>query len=163
MIGLPTDLILEGVVAILLLATVVYCAMLDRRLKALRSGQDGLRQLIADLQAVTEQARAGIGGLKQASDVIGRDLDDKLTQGQALAEELKLMVDAGDRIADRLSRVAGRPAMPPIGRGIETPFATDLSTAELPDKGEKPDIEDGKPRDAQQAENRLLNALRKAR
>lgn len=169
MIALPTDLVLEGLVAILLFATVVYCAMLNRRLKALRSGQDGLRQLIHDLQVATEQAQAGIGGLKEASDVIGKDLDDKLTQGRTLAEELTLMVEAGDRIADRLSNVATRPAMPSLsapgivsaGSVISGPFARDTLAGELRD-GTAADPED-KPHDVKQAEGRLLKALQKAR
>ncbi|MBL4864552.1 MAG: hypothetical protein JKY63_06665 [Rhodobiaceae bacterium] len=48
--NIPTDLILDALVAILLAATIFYCAMLDRRLKALRSGQDGFKAIIDQLK-----------------------------------------------------------------------------------------------------------------
>lgn len=155
MIGLPTDLLLEGLVAVLLLATVIYCALLDRRLKALRSGQDGLRQIISDLNAATEQASASISGLKDASDAIGKEIGVQLQRGRALADELELMVEAGDRIADRLGEAASRP------RGTQVPpVGADAFAASLADVPERPRTESD---DTADAESSLLQALQRAR
>jgi hypothetical protein len=111
--SLPMDLVLEGIVSVLLAATIGYCAMLDRRLRAMRSGQDGLRDLIRDLGTATEQAVSAIARLREASDATGQALGDQVKRGRALADELGLIVEAGNRIADRLSDSELRRASPP--------------------------------------------------
>lgn len=102
--GLPLSVLLEGIVCLFLIATIAYCAMLDRRLRAMRSGQDGLRDLVRDLNAATAQAVHAIDNLKKASAATGDDLGDRVKRARALADELALMLEAGDRIADRLDR-----------------------------------------------------------
>ncbi|MDZ4369194.1 MAG: DUF6468 domain-containing protein [Afipia sp.] len=110
--GLPLGVLLEAIVCLFLVATIAYCAMLDRRLRAMRSGQDGLRDLVRDLNAATTQAASAIGNLKKASAATGEDLGEGIRRARALADELALMIEAGDRIADRL----GRSDRPPIVR-----------------------------------------------
>ncbi len=65
--AVPFGVLLEGIVCLFLIATIAYCAMLDRRLRAMRSGQDGLRDLIRDLNTATAQAAAAIDNLKTAT------------------------------------------------------------------------------------------------
>jgi hypothetical protein len=102
------DLLLEVIVSVLLAATIGYCATIDRRLRAMRSGQDGLRTLIADLSAATGQAMSAIAHLRQASDATGAALSEQVKRGQALADELSLMVQAGNDIANRLGGIETR-------------------------------------------------------
>jgi hypothetical protein len=111
--GLPMDLLLEGIVAILLAATIGYCATLDRKLREMRSGQDGLRDLIQDLGVATAQASDAIVKLREASEATGQSLGEQVKRGRALADELTLIVEAGNRIADRLSGAEPRQMMPP--------------------------------------------------
>jgi len=161
MFDLPTDILLEGLVAVLLVATVVYCALLDRRLKALRSGQDGLRQIISDLNQATEQARVAVSGLKAASDEIGTELDGKLSSGRELSEELSMMVNAGERIADKLGDVADRSAGGISHRGMAEDPLFD-SSDEIDDPGAPgDDMADGD--DVSGLQSRLKHALRRAR
>lgn len=110
--GLPMDTMLEAIVAVLLAATIGYCATLDRRLKAMRSGQDGLRELIRELSLATEQAAGAIGRLREAGDATGRALGEQVRHGKALADELGVMIEAGNRIADRLTAAEPRRAAP---------------------------------------------------
>ena len=98
----PVGLILDGLVALLLVVTVVYCYQLNSRLRALRSGQDGLKELIRGLNESTERAQAGIAQLKISGDAAGKELQESVTKARILADELSLMVEAGNNIADRL-------------------------------------------------------------
>ncbi|HMM13718.1 MAG TPA: DUF6468 domain-containing protein [Parvibaculum sp.] len=111
--NLPIDLMLEAIVCVLLAATIGYCATLDKRLRAMRSGQDGLRQLIGELSVATEQAAGAIARLREATDATGQALGEQVKRGRALADELGLMVEAGNRIADRLSAPLEQRRMPP--------------------------------------------------
>ncbi len=111
--GVPFDLLLEGIVSILLAATIGYCATLDRRLRAMRSGQDGLRDLIRDLSAATGQAADAIARLRDASNATGQQLTEQVARGRSLADELALMLESGNAIADRLGNMESRRASTP--------------------------------------------------
>lgn len=106
--NLPVDMMLEVIVCFLLVATIGYCAMLDRRLRAMRAGQDGLRGLITDLSAATTQAMSAIAHLRQAGDATGVALTEQVKRGRALADELELMVQSGNDIANRLGGIETR-------------------------------------------------------
>jgi hypothetical protein len=106
--NLPLDMMLEVIVCVLLMATIGYCATIDRRLRAMRTGQDGLRELITDLSSATSQAMNAISHLRQASDATGAALTEQVKRGGALADELSLMVQAGNDIANRLGGIETR-------------------------------------------------------
>lgn len=96
------SLIVEIVVAGLLLVTAGYCFVLDRKLTALRSGQDGLRDVISSLDAAAQQAQASILHLKATGQKAGAELERSIAHARRLSDELSVMVEAGDRIASRL-------------------------------------------------------------
>lgn len=96
------SLIVDGVITALLGVTIFYCVVVNRRLAALRSGKDELRQVIEDLTVATTSAQMGVERLKEAGrDVIGT-LEDDVRKGRALSDELSLMIEAGNNLADRL-------------------------------------------------------------
>lgn len=107
---LPFSTVLEIVVCLFLAATIAYCAILDRKLRAMRAGQDGMRELVAELNAATQRAVGAIDGLKRASEESGEELAERIRRARGLADELSLMLESGNSIADRLGR-ADRPAV----------------------------------------------------
>jgi hypothetical protein len=84
-------LIIEILLIALLLATVGYCMVLNRRLSRLRSSQDELRQIITDLSAATQTAEPAIRGLKATTDDADARLSDKLHKAQLLTRELSVL------------------------------------------------------------------------
>jgi len=110
------SLIVEIALSVLLAATVIYCAILERKLSALRKGQDGLKQTIADLNEAIVSAGASMRMLKVAAATAGENLDQRLTSGRAVIDELSLLVASGERIAGRIER--GLPAKP-VGGHID--------------------------------------------
>ena len=60
-------LIFEGLVAALLVVAVVMCWRVDRRLSALKKGQDGVRESVIALNEATDRARASLGALERAT------------------------------------------------------------------------------------------------
>ncbi len=100
---MPIGMILEALVAVLLVVTVVYCAILDRRLKALRSGQDGLKAIVEALDGATRRAQTSIGELRAAAEATGLALSAHTAKGRALCDELQIMAEAGNALADRLA------------------------------------------------------------
>lgn len=103
-------MILELTLTVLLAATLVYCIVLERRLSAVRKGQEGLKTMIGELNAAIAGAGASLRALKAAAGGAAETLDDRLRRARALADELSLLTSSGERIAERFDRVATKPA-----------------------------------------------------
>jgi hypothetical protein len=86
----PIALVLESVLAIMLGACLFYFWRLDRKLNALRTGQDGIRAAAAELVQATTQAEAAIRTLKLAAGESGRDLQARINDARATADRLGL-------------------------------------------------------------------------
>lgn len=128
-----TELMLDILVAVLLGVTVAYCFLLNRRLGALRSGQDGLLKVVRELNSATEQARLGIRNLQEAGDTIGEKLTSQVAGAKALSDELAMIVEAGNNLADRLAAdVEGRSS---VGRKSAFTGTQDSAVTEVPGVG----------------------------
>ena len=100
MLSTVLELLLSGLLA----ATLVYCIVLERRLAAVRKGQDGLRKMIGELNGAISGAGASLRALKLAAADAAGTLDDRLKRARALADELSLLTNSGERIAQRFDR-----------------------------------------------------------
>lgn len=104
-----TAFVLELVLLVVLIAAALLCWRVDRRLRALREGQDGLRDTVRTLDEAVERARASLAALDRASRGAGVELQDQVREARALADELRLLTDAGERSAGRLAQARRRP------------------------------------------------------
>jgi hypothetical protein len=89
---------------VLLAATLGYCVVLDRRLKAVRQGQQEMNATIGDLNASLATAGASLRALQAAAGTIGEQLDRKVATARAAIDELSLVTASGERIAQRMER-----------------------------------------------------------
>lgn len=173
MSDLPAGLLLDGVLALLLLATIVYCFVLNRRLGAIRAAGDQMKDLVGKFSTATEQAKAGITALRQAAEDDGRRLQEAVDMARVMRDELAFLSETGDALASRLagarertnavarnpragdSGVGEGPSIPPPpgGEGAEIGAALEIARAAA-EEGEGPDSE---------AERQLLQALRQVR
>ncbi len=85
-------LVTEGLLIFLLVITIFYCFILDRRLKILRTGQTDLRKVISDLSKTTQTARQAISGLQATADDVDQRLSAKLQEARALTGQLEHFV-----------------------------------------------------------------------
>jgi len=74
----PITLAIEVVLAVMLAACLYYFWRLDRRLAALRNGQDGVLAAAAELAQATAQAEQAVRALRAASQDAGRDLQARI-------------------------------------------------------------------------------------
>ena len=102
------SLIVEIALSVLLAATVIYCAILERKLSALRKGQDDLKTTIGELNEAIVSAGASMRMLKVAAAGAAENLDERMSRGRSIIDELSLLVGSGERIAERMER--GAPA-----------------------------------------------------
>jgi hypothetical protein len=98
-------MIIEMLVAILLLLTIAYCMMLNRRLKLLRSDEHSLRATISELVTATEIAERAIAGLKLTVEECELGLGARLRSADRFTADLDRGVTVGKELLDRLSQI----------------------------------------------------------
>lgn len=95
---------LELLLVLLLIVTLGYCVVLERKLAAVKKGQQAFGQTVRDLNAAIEKAALALATLKATSNGVSEDLSDKIRRGRALADELSVLTASGERIAERFDR-----------------------------------------------------------
>ena len=103
---MPVGLILECLVAILLVVSIGYSFILNRRLAALRIGQGEMRQVVRALNEAAEKARFSMDQLRRNGLPVIEDLSERTRSARAMADELGLIVESANNLADRLTRPA---------------------------------------------------------
>jgi hypothetical protein len=94
----------EIALTVLLIVTIGYCVILERRLAAVRKGQDGLKSTIGELNAAITGAGASLRALKAAAGESAEMLDSRLSAARKLNDELAVLTASGERIAQRMDR-----------------------------------------------------------
>lgn len=100
--------VLNGVILILLGATIFFAVRLSLSLKAFRESRAGLSALIADLSRNIDQAQIAIAGLRETARDAGKDLQDRIAAARQLRDELDVMTESGGNLAKRLEGAATR-------------------------------------------------------
>ncbi len=153
------SMFIELVVGGLLVATITYCYLLDRRLRMLRDGEGDLKQIVVALDRATTRAQGAITDLRVSCDALTRDMERDLKKARGLADELALMVEAGDHIADRLGALSGTGHAQAGQAKTSSPDAARTGVAETP----KSDLSEPPVQDDPLAETGLAAALRQVR
>lgn len=94
---------------VLLAATLVYCILLERRLSAVRKGQEGLKAHIGELNMAISGAGASLRALKAAAGEAAGTLDERLKRARLHIDELSVLTASGERIAQRMESAAQSP------------------------------------------------------
>jgi hypothetical protein len=98
-------LIADLLVAILLVATIVTCYVLSRRIERLKADESAMRQTIGDLIAATDTAERAISGLKLTLGDCDRTLAERLRTAERYAADLSSQIEAGQGVLDRIAQI----------------------------------------------------------
>lgn len=93
---------LDAVVAGLLVVTIAYAVMLNRRLTRFRDGRAELEAMIGEFRTATEQAQSAVERLKQSAGARQSDLAEQVESARALRDELAFLADRSAGEANRL-------------------------------------------------------------
>ena len=123
--------VIETLVAILLMLTIGYCMLLNRRLKRLKADEHSLKATIGELITATEIAERAIGGLKHTVRDVNENLGGQLAAATQLSEHLKRQLAEGDHVVRRLTKIAiaARPSQ--AETEIREPAPRELASKEL--------------------------------
>ena len=81
--------------------------MLERRLAAIRKGQEGLSRTVGELNMAISGAGASLRALKSAAGEAAQTLDERLRRARLHIDELSVLVSSAERIATRLEQGTG--------------------------------------------------------
>ena len=82
-------IVIESLVAVLLVLTIGYCMVLNKRLKRLKADEHSLKATIGELITATEIAERAIGGLKHTVRDVNENLGSQLTAATQMSAHLK--------------------------------------------------------------------------
>jgi len=124
-----------------LCVTIFYCLRLSRQFDQMRADRKVFETLIQGLNAASARAEASIKSFKEVAVGNGDILQDKINKSRAMVDELEIMIQAGDSLADRLQSLAekSRKASDAFHAQPETtePQAKKSQTAEPRTRAEK--------------------------
>ena len=156
------SIILDLVVAGLLVATIAYATLLDRRIRQLRSARAEIETMVVGFNTATARAESAIGDLKEGTESGARELKPLMATARQIADDLQFLVERGNELADRLDVgvSAARAAAPKGSLKPAVRSSAAKAAPSVPDKTEHADIPQREVSDAKRA---LLNALRSVR
>lgn len=151
------SLVLDIIVAVLLVVTIGYAVVLNRRLRGLRRDKEELAKLSGSFGEATMRASESIGLLRATAD----ELRSRIDGAQELRDDLQFLIERGGGTADRLEEKV-RAAR------AEGVMPTKPGSSPIPESGdgdleETEEIKKDETMAKSEAERELLKALRAAR
>ncbi len=99
-------LMIESLVAVLLVVTIGYCVLLNKRLQRLKADEMSLKATISELITATEIAERAVAGLKVTVRECDQDLGERLRAAERFSADIARQIAAGEDILGRLARIA---------------------------------------------------------
>ncbi len=149
-------LALEILVAILLVVTICYAMVLNRKLGSLRRGKEEMESLAASFGEATQRAEENFGKLRKTAE----ELHNGIVKAQALHDDLTFLIDRGNTVADQLEDKV-REARQETGYMPKT-IVVEKPQEKAPEE-KAPEDEIGQAEANSDAERELLKALRAVR
>ncbi len=112
--GFSMGFVIESFVSVLLVMTIGYCYVLNKRLKNLQADKETMRDMIGDLVAATNMANSAIGQLKEVATETDMTLNARLEEAERFSVELANHVVAGQKVVEKIAKITS------AARGSET-------------------------------------------
>jgi hypothetical protein len=153
---MPAEWMLQGVLVVLLAATLYHAIRLERALGVLKRDRSALEEMVAGFNASTRQAEQGIERLRAAADGAGQQIARQVANGATLKDDLAFLLQRGGQLADRLEAAvrSARTRLPEAMHDYAPPEPRRRPVELPPEK--RPEL----PRARSEAERELLRALR---
>lgn len=112
------SILVNGIMAMLLFATIIYCWRLNNRIRILQDSKSELARIIREFNESTERATQSIKDIHEATDRISENIQHRIDKANFLVTDLDLMIEKGARLTGNT----------PAARG-ETPTRTPAAPA----------------------------------
>lgn len=143
-------IIFDALIAVLLVTTIGYAVVLNKKLGVLRDAKSEMEALIGQFSESADRARNGIQSLKQEAQRSGTAMQNKIETARGLVDDLGFLIEHGSGLAEQLDggvgaarakagAIVGRPRAP-AARTPSPPAAAAETETEPPRKTAPPDV-----------------------
>jgi hypothetical protein len=98
--------VVEALVALLLIVTIGYCLVVNRKLERLRSDQSELKEIIRELNAATAHAEHALTGLQKSADNAEDMLAAHVESARDLSTRLSQSIGQGEEVYSKLTMMS---------------------------------------------------------
>ncbi len=108
MAGGGLGLLIELIVSLLLVVTISYCFIVNRKLNALRADQSGLRMVIGELNRSSERAEQAILHMRKTAEHVEGDITGHIGAAHGARDELIAVIEhsrQARQVIEKLSEV----------------------------------------------------------
>jgi septal ring factor EnvC (AmiA/AmiB activator) len=95
--------IIDGILIILLSATIFCAVNLSRRLSSLRSDKKNLEKLMSEFHYISEKADKSLTGIRATAEEVSRELAEANAKSRSMRDELAFLVERADRLAEKIA------------------------------------------------------------
>ena len=95
--------IIDGILIILLSATIFCAVSLSRRLSSLRSDKKNLEKLMSEFHHISEKADKSLSGIRATAEEVSRELAEANAKSRSMRDELAFLVERADRLAEKIA------------------------------------------------------------
>ena len=95
--------IIDGILIILLSATIFCAVSLSRRLSSLRSDKKNLEKLMGEFHQISEKADKSLTGIRATAEEVSRELAEANAKSRSMRDELAFLVERADRLAEKIA------------------------------------------------------------
>ncbi len=107
---MSVELLVNIIVVLLLIPTIIFALLLNKRLEILRNSRADLGRLIEAFNDATTRAESGIPRLKQAADSAGAQLKEQIRQAQTLHDDIAFLLERAEGVVSKLDSAVARPS-----------------------------------------------------
>ena len=94
---------IDGILIILLVATIFCAVSLSRRLSSLRSDKKNLEKLMGEFHHISEKADKSLTGIEQQQRKYRGKLAEANAKSRSMRDELAFLVERADRLAEKIA------------------------------------------------------------
>ena len=95
--------LIDGILIILLVATICCAVSLSRRLSSLRSDKKNLEKLMSEFHDISEKADKSLTGIRATAEEVSRELAEANAKSRSMRDELAFLVERADRLAEKIA------------------------------------------------------------
>lgn len=107
----------DALLGTLLVLTITYCWVLNRRIRVLQDSKGELAKLIRHFDESTNKASSSVVALQSTSKRISETIQERVEKANFIADDLAFLIDKANKLADRLEdrmKEARSPARPVV-------------------------------------------------
>lgn len=90
------------IVAVLLVTTILYCWVLNKRIRVLQDSRSELADLLMHFDLSTQKAAESIHTLQLTSKKIAETIQSRIEKANYISEDLHFLVERAEKLADRM-------------------------------------------------------------